>query len=160
MQKWEVRGGMKRNLVLCIVGLSLAAILSLLIFKEMAETEVVAFDHCLRSIHQDVKNAVDDGTIRLPVIEEWTYISTEDTKKLEESRVLGDCRHLNSNKLIDIWGEKIQIVYRYQARFHSHPPTFRVWSKGRDRLAGTADDIIAPADSHDDTLYNLADSWP
>ncbi|MFT3743871.1 MAG: hypothetical protein QM785_06200 [Pyrinomonadaceae bacterium] len=159
MQEWEVRGGMKRNLIICITGLSFLIILSLLIYNEMEKVNVVAFDACLRSIHENVQHAVKDETIKLQRIEEWTYIRPEDTKTLEERRVFGDCHQLTSNKLIDIWGEKIQIVYRYQPYFHSAPPSIRVWSKGQDRLAGTTDDIIIP-DGPIETLYNLADRWP
>ena len=117
----------------------------------------------LRSIHENVETAVRDGSIQLPHIEEWTYMTPELTKELEERRVFEACRPMNSNKLVDLWGERIQIVYSYQPRFHSHPPTIRVWSKGKDRMAGTADDVIVPGgvpDSLWDPLYNLADRWP
>ena len=72
MQSLEVRGGMKRNLVLCIVGLSLVVVLPVLLYKRMVETEAVAFESCLQSIHKNVTNAAADGTIRLAVNEEWT----------------------------------------------------------------------------------------
>ena len=52
-------------------------------------------------------------------------LDTEDTQKLEAS-VFEGCAQLKSNELVDIWGEKIQIVYTYQARLHSWPPIFRV----------------------------------
>lgn len=159
MQKWELQLGIKRKLVLCIGGLSLVAISSLLIYIKMVEADAVAFNSCLLSIHENVKNAEDAGKISLPIIEEWTYLSPEHIDKLAETTVFENCRQMNSNVLIDVWGEKIQIAYHYQTRFHSFPPSFRVWSKGPDRVAGTADDTLQPPGPVD-TLYNLADRWP
>lgn len=159
MPNWEVAGDMQRNFALWIVGLSFVVLTALFFYYGMSKADEAALESCIASIHQTIMDGVADSTVKLPVIEEWSFLGTDEIKKLEESRGFGDCGKPTSDKLIDIWGEKIQVLYRFQPRFHSYPPQLRVWSKGRDRKAGTADDIIAPRDSLE-SVKHLADSWP
>lgn len=43
----------------------------------------------------------------------------------------------DAGKVKDPWGEE----YRYQSPGQHHPDTYDLWSKGPDRLDGTADDV-------------------
>lgn len=159
MPNWEVASDMQRNLALWIVGSSFVVLIALFIYYGMSKADEAALESCIASIHQAITDAVADSTVKLPVVEEWSYLSADQINQLDESQANWDCGKVTSNKLIDNWGEKIQVLYRYQPRFHSYPPEFRVWSKGRDRRAGTADDIIAPRGSLE-SVKNLADRWP
>ncbi|MEJ7622664.1 MAG: hypothetical protein WKF34_01600 [Pyrinomonadaceae bacterium] len=119
----------------------LVAVGCFVVYKEIQKADSVAFDSCVRSIHRKV---AEDRQLALPHSEDWTYLSDSELRSFEERQLFGDCHQLRSNKLVDIWGEKIRIVYRNNP---DSTTEFRVWSKGADKVAGTQDDIISPSSS-------------
>ncbi|MDQ3687904.1 MAG: type II secretion system protein GspG [Acidobacteriota bacterium] len=105
-----------------------------------------AMASCVASVHAGIlKLSLPEMNLN-NVGPEWRVLSEAESERLmvAAAKVHAlDCLRGNRNApLQDEWGNSFQMSVRSSAS--GRKPEFRIWSKGRDAVAGTPDDIVSP----------------
>lgn len=113
--------------------------------KQLATVSYVSSVHAFLQVKATKTNVVIE--IGENLTEEWRFLNEQEYIKLAKAMSKlhsidrGRLSHEPSEILFDHWNRHILIAGRKR---HGWKPEYIVWSKGRDRILGTQDDISSP----------------
>jgi hypothetical protein len=133
----------RRSKTISVVGILVlgCGAMGFIVWRTLKEKAVLS---CVSSVHQGIQNLDLTEKDLHDLTSEWRFLGEAQSARIiaAASKIHRfDCSNGRSNGPFDFWGKPLQVAVRKKP---DEQLEFRVWSKGRDGISGTSDDLVSP----------------